>query len=1196
MNLDSCTSGQKTIITTLDKPLMVSAGAGSGKTFTLTQRIAYAFDSGFLTSIDQIVAITFTKKAASELKTRIKKQLLSMGLKNEALRVDDAWISTIHGMCSRILKEHALELGIDPSFEMIDDVEKESLLTEALNEVLCELEENPELGEVKKFAQQHAGSGLDSSIVKNALALRGKIHSLPRGYDSLIVDKPQSGANELLRSLLDLGYEFLSIAQTWKKPTKTDEKMLNAIQDAIEKANSYLSTNATDFLDANFDVKVYLKTLLSFPKTRKDFHRTKEDGAFFESYSYEFAKIASEAQASIGCVQLHKLVRFTQMLDTKYQALKGGESFDDDDLLVKAYYALRDNPSIVESYKNQFKLIMVDEFQDTDSLQVTLLSLLSKEKFGNVATVGDAQQSIYRFRGADVQVFFGYQDNLVKENPQATLVSLPDNFRSHRDILSFVDIVFGQETVFGERFLSLKPRGTVNNDHDDYFDKNPRICVNLFETRRGQSTLDQARIKAARSIADTFSKLREAGVPAGDMVVLLGTLKHVQYYLDALREAGFETTIAGGSVFASSTEATLINSLIYFAANPLDSKACFEVLSSPLFNLSDADLYDAINAFKNRDNQLFFRNSCSHSKENDDTSCFSQALKDALLLLSKYLDVVNTRSVVSALYWIIDASGMWLRLHHAGAEGMANAGNLFKAIGFAKDFSDDGFGTVELAKVYSSNLEALKEAPGVLNTGNSDFVRIMTVHASKGLEFPHVAISEIRLGTSSSSSFVVDNIDGHTVAYLAPDAVDTKTDLTTLTKLLDEESEGSAERVISAQSPGQRKIEFLAYETIQELQEARRLFYVALTRASKSLCVSIAAEGNKSFDYSSKGVLNDLYTALEWDTSALYNQQFIDYGGMKPLCFCLEVLQKQDDPDFEELDQQNSDSFDQVQQNDIFMAFERYSNPLTYSILKKSDTHEVVSYSSLFHDASSHMITVSDTSHKGSGELRSSSSDLFSNEPYVESTDLLFGDDFDDSDDRDAISLGLAFHRLAQRGIIFATDEGLYTPDVSDARVQASHYALQGGQFHRLLSALHRWFNSSLAQEFSRFGSLDAEVPFYIPLTFDSGSFVLEGEIDGLACQDKKAFFVDYKTGGHPEETYDDLVSKHRLQAQCYSYALLCMGYEEVEARFVRVEQQDFRCSGDEPQVISYSFSLDDIDDLKETIVSSWKQIQKPFL
>ena len=141
VNLDTCTPGQRQIITTLDKPLMVSAGAGSGKTFTLTQRIAYALSEGGpdaspLQSIDQVMAITFTKKAAAELKSRIKRQLAGMGLVEEALKVDDAWISTIHGMCSRVLREHALELGIDPAFSVISETESKCYYDEAFDIII----------------------------------------------------------------------------------------------------------------------------------------------------------------------------------------------------------------------------------------------------------------------------------------------------------------------------------------------------------------------------------------------------------------------------------------------------------------------------------------------------------------------------------------------------------------------------------------------------------------------------------------------------------------------------------------------------------------------------------------------------------------------------------------------------------------------------------------------------------------------------------------------------------------------------------------------------------------------------------------------------------------------------------------------------------------------------------------------------
>ena len=146
MNLDSCTPGQREIITTLDKPLMVSAGAGSGKTFTLTQRIAYALESesSGIDAIDSIMAITFTRKAAGELKARVKRRLLDLGREEDALKVDDAWISTIHGACSRILREHALELGIDPGFEVLSETDVSRLRGDAMDRVLDEVRESDE--------------------------------------------------------------------------------------------------------------------------------------------------------------------------------------------------------------------------------------------------------------------------------------------------------------------------------------------------------------------------------------------------------------------------------------------------------------------------------------------------------------------------------------------------------------------------------------------------------------------------------------------------------------------------------------------------------------------------------------------------------------------------------------------------------------------------------------------------------------------------------------------------------------------------------------------------------------------------------------------------------------------------------------------------------------------------------------------
>ena len=144
VDLSTLMPQQRAVATTLDRPLFVSAGAGSGKTFTLTRRILWALDpaSGpFVEHLDRVLAITFTKDAAAEIRERVRAALIEAGMDEEALSVDDAWISTIHGMCARILRTHALELGIDPEFSVIEETAADELMDQAGDHVLARAED-----------------------------------------------------------------------------------------------------------------------------------------------------------------------------------------------------------------------------------------------------------------------------------------------------------------------------------------------------------------------------------------------------------------------------------------------------------------------------------------------------------------------------------------------------------------------------------------------------------------------------------------------------------------------------------------------------------------------------------------------------------------------------------------------------------------------------------------------------------------------------------------------------------------------------------------------------------------------------------------------------------------------------------------------------------------------------------------------
>ena len=191
MDLSTLMPQQRDIVTTLDRPLFVSAGAGSGKTFTLTRRILWALspESGpFIQGLDQVLAITFTKDAAAEIRERVRGALIEAGMDDAALQVDDAWISTIHGMCARILRAHALELGLDPEFTVMDESVSGPLMDRAVDAVIAR-----ERGGLRELQQWYPLSGetdpkgfeAGTSVKRLVRALLERASASARGFDDI---------------------------------------------------------------------------------------------------------------------------------------------------------------------------------------------------------------------------------------------------------------------------------------------------------------------------------------------------------------------------------------------------------------------------------------------------------------------------------------------------------------------------------------------------------------------------------------------------------------------------------------------------------------------------------------------------------------------------------------------------------------------------------------------------------------------------------------------------------------------------------------------------------------------------------------------------------------------------------------------------------------------------------------------------
>ena len=1144
MDLSTCTPGQRHVVTTLDHPLAVAAGAGSGKTFTLTQRIAWSLlpnESGesALNSIDEVMAITYTNKAAAELRSRIKQQLLEEGLTDEALKVDNAWISTIHGMCSRLLREHALEFGIDPSFELMLESESQIGFSHALENTFNRLSESAD-SSLRTYLSSKPlfdNGGFGKTIEADVHALIDLTHCLPDGFDALIEVTSNLSACQILEKTLDLVEAYLSYSQSWKH-TSSEERLIAQFEDAQSLLNRALSEGIPDFKDEGFDAEAFFALLASVPLTASNFHSKQPDGEQLHDYRVEYLKLLFGAYLICGENEASARILFARMVEEEYCRLKGKSKLDSDDLIALTVEQLDAHPELSEWCRKHFKLVMVDEFQDTNWVQVDLIKRICKEDFSNFCVVGDAQQSIYKFRGADVEVFFDVRDEIARENPDLEIVELPDNFRSHADILAMVDKVFSQNEFFGPRFLHLDAKGAVNNNADPVFERIPRI---EFAICRGQA--DEERLVLARAIAKRFAALRDEGESPSSMVILLGAMSNASLYVSALREYGFQSMISGGSVLSKAIEVQLTLALLKWFANPKSSDVLLSILLCEPFYLDDVTLEALCHSSAEElriplaEGFLHPEESCVHRLSEQQQQRFEKVR--ACLMGAE--DCACLKSASLALRRLFLQSG-WAALLDAGDAGKkAQAANFLKALNIIEGL-EKGSGLPKLAADFGEHLNRSKEAPGMLCSSSSEFVRIMTVHASKGLQFPHVALAELKDGKARGFDGLQKLGKGFACmcAYTPSNVSDNKKPNKLLEQLEKEEDIANC----STTDPVAMYLYLKESRKREEAEEAQRLLYVGMTRPVKSLITCIPLDHSK--EISGKPLFGALQGALGLEMDESQPVKMIDYGGGS--------LAK---ASFIEASDEVEDAFCATASNVLeFRHLHIPERPLRLPQAKEQ--REFLSYTSLKHDF------VSSDKECASATVSSSNSS--------------------------ATDFGTVFHTIAQKAILdykaSSSAVSLVRPSKAFVDGLASRACLSEVQLQRLDLALNRWFASDLAHELCNHENIAAELPFTVAVHKGNQELKLEGSIDALAFDGEsgRALLVDYKTGGSSQESYEQCRRKHLLQAQCYAYALLDAGFTRIDACFVRVEQASEQNPG-QAQTLRYGFTAEDRESLAQAII-----------
>lgn len=1118
MDMSTMRPGQRASITYLDGPLLICAGAGSGKTFTLTQRIAWALMPGsgadgapFLSSIDEALVITFTNKAAGEIKDRIRQTLRAEGMQDEALKVDSAWVSTIHGMCNRILHEHALEFGLDPAFELASDNDAADVRLLALNQVVARAKEAPENPYGDLFSQMEADK-LDAQVSH----ILDMVSHEPAGFDAISFGPAPASASELARELLPLAEAALD-----NDPEK-HEVQYAAAEKAVATCNAVLAA----------------PTPSDQERLLQDFIDGKNYRQYNTKPSKPLWKALGHAQTALELAQttrrLHLIVDLARDVETAYRDLLAARGLVDMASLVPlTLRALHSHPQIAAAYTDRFKLIMVDEFQDTSQLQIDMIECIAGTDKRHLCTVGDSQQSIYRFQGADVGVYLQHKRDMLSDDVGAHIEHLVDNFRSHGDILAFVRRVCGQAGYFVEDFLDLQAATCGRTYHG----ASPRIELTLTTYTDRVSNVTAARAVEAAHIADRFAELRAAGHKASDMVVLMGTTTGSDLYADALRARGFSCVVAGGSKFFQTEEALVCQHLLNVLANPYDSESLLIVFTSDLLPVSSDDLLFLSTYIDPSTGRPTRQNPALGLLRSDRAPLHaSPLLRHALEVLNKAWARLGSASTRAVFMDVVVDSGWLGRLEGQGPQGQAKAANILK---FARMIDEEatahGFDVARIACALDERRANSTEKMGALSAKGSDAVRIMTVHSSKGLEFPIVAVTSCytTLTRMEQPYMIADHGILHTAAGTGGKA-DPDDDLTL------EDAPDLRTWALAIQQAN-------AY---REYEERKRLFYVAATRASDALIVAMTHKLSKSgAPQAYKDVETDLLEGLfpgAEDFPATSGT--FSYGGSEPGTFTrLSADENEEDAPA---------AADETEERPL-IAIPEPRTHLRNGLVPVSTRADFFSYSS---------IAPKSTGHIARGED-------FAAEDAIEETVAPAGDA-----DK-ATDFGSALHRACEW---LALQDG-EPAEEEWARALTRFARIEGVEdIDRLTRAFTRWLASPVRTEAASFAHRAPEVPFHTAI----GGRVLEGSID-LLCTNGPAgtaLIVDYKTGGSPAETPEMLHVKHLLQAQCYAFATLEAGYEHIEAHFVRVEQDDGQGSA---QTVTYRFDRSDLDDLRRAIVDA---------
>ena len=815
--------------------IVVTAGAGTGKTRTLVARYLSLVAEGL--PLRSIVAITFTRKAAREMRNRVRDEIriyLERSDLSETERdrwqglyaeLDAARIGTIHSLCSEILRSHPAEAGVDPRFGVLDEGQENILLRQVVDGALAWAADQEELVGLFALLGERMLRSTMETMIGSRLDVKDCFAALPAPLwpvweARLLVPMraflEDAGIESDFEELLAVRDEGL-LAQAEAEGDKLAaplHRLLACWEEIVDcrKQGDWAAILACmPSLRGEMSSVGQAKNWQSRdPRPVIAELRRRYDGEV-KTWLGKGIDLAHERRLAEAVPALQSL--FAKAAAEYEQLKEERQELDYDDLEAGALALLQENAAVRARWQEEFQALLVDEFQDTNGRQRDMVSLLNAGR-GRLFIVGDAKQSIYRFRGADVVVF--RQEREWIEQGGGAAFSLETSYRAHRELVAGLNALL--RPVLGEEADPerpwAEPFAPLRHHREEPLPgfAEPHMELHLSVGTKSGGALERAGDALAGRIVELVS-----GGPLdyGDFAILCRASTSFSAYEDALERAGVPyLTVAGRGFYGRSEIRDLLN-ILQALADPTDDLVLAGALRSPAFALSDAGLYHLARTRAEAEIGIWdvLRHGLAGGSLSDrDRRCAHRAAE----IIARLHNQVGRTPVADVLKAFLDATDYRAALIQAGqARGARNVSKLLA------DAHTSGIVGVGEFLEYVIGLRDSGTREGEARATTEGAVQIMTVHAAKGLEFPVVIIGDVTRSGGGGGGLLIDP------------------DLGPLVPVRDEQRQYPAIYRLGK-----------AREDDQEAAESDRLLYVAATRAREKLilsgCISVKKDGSIS--------------------------------------------------------------------------------------------------------------------------------------------------------------------------------------------------------------------------------------------------------------------------------------------------------------------------------------------------------------